>query len=107
MIPAILNELYKNFTGNDATEIAEMPSSGSNRRYFRLKGEHTLIGVVGTSVEENNAFIYMSAHFAQKGLPVPKVLICSDDHIAYLQEDLGDTIIYNDIEKGLRARVFC
>ena len=57
MIPAILNELYKNFTGNDATEIAEMPSSGSNRRYFRLKGEHTLIGVVGTSVEENNAFI--------------------------------------------------
>lgn len=106
MIPAILNELYKNFTGNDATEIAEMPSSGSNRRYFRLKGEHTLIGVVGTSVEENNAFIYMSAHFAQKGLPVPKVLICSDDHIAYLQEDLGDTILYNAIEKGRLTRVF-
>ena len=106
MIPAILNELYKNFTGNDATEIAEMPSSGSNRRYFRLKGEHTLIGVVGTSVDENNAFIYMSAHFAQKGLPVPKVLICSDDHIAYLQEDLGDTILYNAIEKGRLTRVF-
>ena len=106
MIPAILNELYKNFTGNDATEIAEMPSSGSNRRYFRLKGEHTLIGVVGTSVEENNAFIYMSAHFAQKGLSVPKVLICSDDHIAYLQEDLGDTILYNAIEKGRLTRVF-
>ena len=83
-----------------------MPSSGSNRRYFRLKGEHTLIGVVGTSVEENNAFIYMSAHFAQKGLPVPKVLICSDDHIAYLQEDLGDTILYNAIEKGRLTRVF-
>ena len=51
MIPKILNELYKKYTGCDAAEITELPSSGSNRRYFRLSGEPTLIGVVGTSVE--------------------------------------------------------
>ena len=106
MIPAILNELYRQYTGNDSVEITEMPSSGSNRRYFRLKGEPTLIGVVGTSVEENDAFMYMSRHFSEKGLSVPKVLCCSDDHIAYLQEDLGDTILYNVIEKGRLTSVF-
>ena len=106
MIPNILNDLYKKYTGCDAVEITELPSSGSNRRYFRLSGEPTLIGVVGTSVEENDAFIYMAKHFKEKNLPVPEVLIVSDDHIAYLQEDLGDTILYNVIEKGRLTSVF-
>lgn len=106
MIPKILYELYKKYTGCDAVEITELPSSGSNRRYFRLSGEPTLIGVVGTSVEENEAFIYMAKHFKEKNLPVPEVLIVSDDHIAYLQEDLGDTILYNVIEKGRLTSVF-
>lgn len=106
MIPNILNDLYKKYTGCDAAEITELPSSGSNRRYFRLSGEPTLIGVVGTSVEENDAFIYMAKHFKEKNLPVPEVLIVSDDHIAYLQEDLGDTILYNVIEKGRLTSVF-
>ena len=106
MIPKILYELYKKYTGCDAVEITELPSSGSNRRYFRLSGEPTLIGVVGTSVEENDAFIYMAKHFKEKNLPVPEVLIVSDDRIAYLQEDLGDTILYNVIEKGRLTSVF-
>ena len=106
MIPKILYELYKKYTGCDAVEITELPSSGSNRRYFRLSGEPTLIGVVGTSVEENEAFIYMAKHFKEKNLPVPEVFIVSDDRIAYLQEDLGDTILYNVIEKGRLTSVF-
>ena len=106
MIPKILYELYKKYTGCDAVEITELPSSGSNRRYFRLSGEPTLIGVVGTSVEENDAFIYMAKHFKEKNLPVPEVFIVSDDRIAYLQEDLGDTILYNVIEKGRLTSVF-
>ena len=106
MIPKILYELYKKYTGCDAVEITELPSSGSNRRYFRLSGEPTLIGVVGTSVAENEAFIYMAKHFKEKNLPVPKVFIVSDDRIAYLQEDLGDTILYNVIEKGRLTSVF-
>ncbi|MGN1238925.1 MAG: phosphotransferase, partial [Muribaculaceae bacterium] len=106
MIPKILYELYKKHTGNEAEAITELPSSGSNRRYFRISGTPTLIGVVGTSVEENDAFMYMAAHFRAKSLPVPEVLECSDDHIAYLQQDLGDTILYNEIEKGRLTSVF-
>ena len=62
--------------------------------------------VIGTCREENDAFIYLADHFNSKGLPVPEVLAISDDHMAYLQEDLGDTILFNAIEKGRQSRSF-
>lgn len=101
-----LNKLYTSFTGSPATEITELPSSGSNRRYFRLKGKQTLVGVSGTSPEENRAFIYMAGHFRKKGLPVPEVYCFSDDYSYYLQEDLGDVLLFDAIEKGRSTCVF-
>lgn len=86
--------------------IEELPSSGSNRRYFRLTGTPTLIGVSGTSLEENQAFLYMADHFRKKGLPVPQVVAKSDNDAFYLQEDLGDTLLFNAIEKGRKTSVF-
>ncbi|HIU38583.1 MAG TPA: phosphotransferase [Candidatus Limisoma intestinavium] len=102
----VLTDLYKKTTGNAPVQIVEMPSSGSNRRYFRLSGEPTLIGVVGTCYEENRAFLYMAEHFAKKGLPVPRIFAVADDGMAYLQEDLGDTLLFNAIEKGRKTTVF-
>ena len=106
MITKGLSKLYQSYTGSEVEEITELPSSGSNRRYFRLKGIETIIGVSGTSVEENEAFIYMAKHFRQKGLPVPQVYAVSEDHSLYIQEDLGDTLLFNAIEKGRRSSVF-
>ena len=65
-----------------------------------------MIGVSGTAPDENKAFIYMSAHFREKGLPVPQVFIQSDDCRFYLQEDLGDTLLFDAIEKGRKSCVF-
>lgn len=48
----------------------------------------------------------MSAHFREKGLPVPQVFIQSDDCRFYLQEDLGDTLLFDAIEKGRKSCVF-
>ena len=76
-----LKKLYITHTGHEPEAIDELPSSGSNRRYFRLKGTPTLIGVSGESVEENRAFLYMAEHFRGKGLPVPEVFIRSEDNI--------------------------
>lgn len=106
MITEELKSLYRTYTGSEAGDITELPSSGSNRRYFRLIGTPTLIGVSGTSVEENKAFIYMASHFRKKGLPVPQVYAWSDDRSFYLQEDLGDTLLFNAIEKGRKSSVF-
>ena len=100
MITENLQKLYQQHTGVAAEEIIEMPASGSNRRYFRLLGVQSLIGVYGTSVEENEAFLYMAEHFKKKNLPVPQVLCVSEDKYFYLQEDLGDTLLFNAIEKG-------
>ena len=106
MITEELTRLYATTVGHEPETIEELPSSGSNRRYFRLKGEPTLIGVSGESVEENRTFLYMAEHFRLKGLPVPAVLARSADDLYYLQEDLGDTLLFNAIEKGRKTSVF-
>jgi aminoglycoside/choline kinase family phosphotransferase len=106
MIITDLQKLYQDFTGKQSNDIQELPSSGSNRRYFRLSGETTVIGVCGTSIEENEAFLYMAKHFRKCGLPVPEVYCWSDDKQYYLQEDLGDTLLFNAIEKGRKTSVF-
>ena len=103
---AKLEELYKSYTGVKPGHVEELPSSGSNRRYFRLSGKESLIGVIGNCLPENEAFLYMDAHFLSKNLPVPRVLAVSDDRMFYLQEDLGDTLLFNAIEKGRLTRSF-
>ena len=106
MITEELQKLYHAFTGVFAENMVELPSSGSNRRYFRLTGVQNLIGVYGTCVDENKAFLYMAAHFRKNGLPVPQVHMVSDDQLFYLQEDLGDMLLFNAIEKGRATNVF-
>ena len=48
----------------------------------------------------------MAKHFASKNLPVPEVYAHSDDRMAYVQQDLGDTLLFNAIEKGRKTTVF-
>ena len=91
-----IKKLYKEYSGREAETVAELPSSGSNRRYFRIGGPAgSLIAVEGTCVEENKAFIAISRHFRSKGLNVPQVFAVSEDSMIYLQEDLGDMMLFN------------
>src|SRR5574344_701146 len=106
MIIEELKKLYQTYVGSEADTVTELPSSGSNRRYFRLSGVQSIIGVCGTSIDENKAFIYMAKHFRQSGLPVPEVYCNSEDFTYYLQEDLGDILLFNTIEKRRKTSVF-
>ncbi len=101
-----LASLYQAYTGTAPDKVTELPASGSNRRYFRLEGSPTLIGVVGTCLEENEAFLYMADHFLKHNIPVPRVVAVADDRMSYLQEDLGDTLLFGAIEKGRLTRSF-
>ena len=104
-----LSKLYTELHGRLPEVVTELPSSGSNRRYFRLSdadGKDSVMGVIGTSVPENEAFIYMSKHFGEKDIPVPKVLAVSDDRMSYIQTDLGDMLLFKEIEKGRLTRSF-
>lgn len=97
----ILENLFEKHTGEKVINIVELPSSGSNRRYFRITGDKTvLIGALGTSMDENKAFYTIAKHFKSKGLNVPEVYAHDDDFTCYIQEDLGDNILFGAIEKG-------
>lgn len=101
-----LQNLYESYTGSSPKDIVELPASGSNRRYFRLTGEQSIIGAIGTCKQENEAFIYMAKHFKSKGLPTPELFAVSDDKMSYLQQDLGDLSLFAAIEKGRLTRSF-
>lgn len=101
-----LHNLYKKTYGKAPEKVEEIASSGSNRRYYRLYGTPTVIGVAGPCREENEAFIYFAQHFVEAELPVPTVLAVSDDRSAYLQTDLGNETLFNAIEKGRQTKSF-
>ncbi len=96
-----LKSLYKSTYGEEPAKMVKLPGAGSNRAYYRITsaGGDTVIGAVGTSKEENDAFIVLTNHFCSKQLPVPKILAVSNDGLRYLQTDLGDTSLF-DIIKG-------
>ena len=100
-----LLQLYKSYAHENALSCTPLPGAGSNRKYYRLRGSSakTVVGVVGTSRDENHAFCYLSQHFSERRLPVPKVLAVSSDGLRYLQTDLGDLTLFQALEGGRLA----
>ncbi len=100
-----LKNLYREATGLDVIEAEAIAGSGSNRKYYRLKGSDgsTLIGAIGTSRDENHAFSYLARHFHEAGLPVPQVMAESSDGLRYLQTDLGSQSLFDALKGGREA----
>ncbi len=100
----LLLELYNTTFGRQLKDVERLTAQGSNRCYLRFTDEmgQSVIGCIGTSVDENGAFIHLSRHFVAKGLPVPRVLAVSDDKLRYLQDDLGTRSLFDTISEGRR-----
>lgn len=86
----------------NATNTA-ISAAGSNRQYSRRVAPDgtTYIHVVGVSRQENHAFITMARHFEKLGLPTPRLLWVSEDEMQYDQEDLGNTLLFDDLRPDL------
>jgi aminoglycoside/choline kinase family phosphotransferase len=68
---------------------------GSGRKIIRLSGDKfSAIGILYDVREENMAFLEFSRHFRRHGLPVPEIYGEDLNHGAYLEEDLGDTTLF-------------
>ena len=105
-IKKTIAELIENL-GEKALEINAMPSSGSSRRYFRVKTDKRyLIGAFNLNIEENDAFFSFSKHFHECGLPVPEVLAISPEKDVYIQTDLGDDTLFSHVENCLKNDKF-
>ncbi|MBQ7684666.1 MAG: phosphotransferase, partial [Bacteroidaceae bacterium] len=100
-----LKKLFREKTALDVVACDLIPGAGSNRQYYRLRGSDgsTLIGVVGTSRDENHAFCYLSQHFTECRLPVPAIVAQSSDGLRYLQTDLGDRSLFETLRAGREA----
>ena len=91
-----LSSLYKSYFGTAPGSLTPMTGSASNRKYFRMSSpESSCIGVAGLDRQENDAFIHIARHFRSKGIPVPEVYAVSEDGMCYLQEDLGDSVLFD------------
>jgi aminoglycoside/choline kinase family phosphotransferase len=100
-----LLELYKQWSGAEPQNVEPLPGAGSNREYYRMADAegHTVVGCIGTSRDENHAFVYLCGHFMRRQLPVPKILAVSNDELRYLQTDLGSVSLFDAIRGGREA----
>jgi aminoglycoside/choline kinase family phosphotransferase len=68
---------------------------GSGRKIVRLSSEKlSTIGILYDVREENVAFLEFSRHFRRRGLPVPEIYAEDLSQGAYLEEDFGDTTLF-------------
>ena len=96
-----IHSLFTKYSGAKEYNITPLPSSGGNRQYFRITWEKgSCIAALGNEIRENEAFLYMARHFGRLGLPVPRILAVSEDNMLYLQEDLGNTTLFDAVARG-------
>ena len=93
----VLKKLFLQHFGFPPDEIKPLQGQlgGSGRAIVRLTGQGIgAIGVVGPDRAENIAFLEFSKHFHSLGMPVPEIYAQDLSQGAYLEEDLGDTTLF-------------
>lgn len=100
-----LIRLYTEWKGSAPHSTEKLAGAGSNRQYYRLYADDgtSVIGVVGTSRDEDHAFLAIAKHFEKRKLPVPHVLYAYDDELRYIQQDLGSRSLFDALKGGRDA----
>ena len=100
-----LRKLYEQWKGEAPVQTERLAGAGSNREYYRMTdGEgQSVIGCIGTSRDENHAFVCLTRHFTRRQLPVPQIIAVSNDELRYLQTDLGDQSLFDALRVGREA----
>src|SRR5438093_12010898 len=99
----ILKNLFERHFQTTAERVIPIHGQlgGSARNIFRIaNGKFTAIGVVYGVREENVAFLEFSKHFRRHGLAVPEIYVEDLNRDAYLEEDLGDTTLFEFLSKN-------
>jgi aminoglycoside/choline kinase family phosphotransferase len=104
----ILKTLFEHHFHAPPTSIVPLQGElgGSGRKIIRLSNEESsAIGILYGVREENVAFLEFSKHFRRHGLPVPEIYAEDLAHGAYLEEDLGDTTLFEFLTKNRTATI--
>ena len=109
MLDQPLKVLFESRFHEPVERVAPLKGDASDRKVLRLSAaSRTAIGVVNPDAQENRAFLEFSRHFKKCGLPVPEIYAEDLDRGIYLEEDLGDTTLFqflsaNRAEGGLSS----
>lgn len=99
-IKSKLTNLFFNAFKENHTSIEQLPISGSSRLYFRIKNKkRSVIGCYNTDKKENFAFLYLSKLFKKNRINVPEIYADDIENNIYLQEDLGNTSLFDLVKK--------
>lgn len=93
----VLKKLFQKHFGAAPEVVRPLQGQlgGSGRTIVRLAAPGlSAIGIVYSGREENIAFLEFSRHFRRHGLPVPEIYAEDLGRGAYLEEDLGDTTLF-------------
>lgn len=93
----VLKKLFERHFHSPVEKVQALQGElgGSGRKIIRLSGgTSSAIGILYSVHEENIAFLEFSRHFRGLGLPVPEIYGEDLAHGAYLEEDLGDTTLF-------------
>jgi aminoglycoside/choline kinase family phosphotransferase len=93
----ILKQLFERHFHSPAERVQPLQGqlSASGRNIFRLANDRaSAIGILYGVREENAAFLEFSRHFRRHRLPVPEIYGEDLSQGAYLEEDLGDTTLF-------------
>lgn len=95
-IEDMLAAMFTQWSGTKAVNVAMLPPSGSNRRYYRINSAtNTAIGVYNPDHKENAAFLSFSRSLSQAGIRVPAIYASDEVYGLYLQQDLGDETLFS------------
>lgn len=84
----------------EIVKIRQLAQAGSDRQYFRITtSKRCYIVTYNDNIRENVAFLEFSRHFNSKQLSVPEILHQSEDQSLYIQSDLGDTSLFDILQK--------
>ena len=98
----VLQQLFEQHFHAPATRVQQLQGElgGSGRKIIRLANDTaTAIGILYNVREENVAFLEFSRHFRRHGLPVPEIYGEDLNHGAYLEEDFGDTSLFEFLSR--------
>src|SRR6185503_4751038 len=99
----VLKRLYEQHFHSPAETVKPLQGQlgGSGRAIIRLSGPAgSAIGILYPIREENVAFLEFSRHFRRHGLPVPEIYNEDLANNAYLEQDLGDTTLFEFLSEN-------
>ncbi|HKK27949.1 MAG TPA: RNase adapter RapZ [Gemmatimonadota bacterium] len=96
------SELFRSRFGGPPAAAGALSGDGSARTYVRLEAAdgRTAVAGYGPDAEENRAYLSFSRALRGAGLPVPEIYAADEDSGVWLEEDLGDTTLFEALRRA-------